>query len=152
MTTPHPHHPSHHEPHEHEPAEDLAYIRSISPRLRTSIDSALADEFAEAVRVSSRQSQSHSQSVADKDHPHQGDRHGHPLERVASIGPPPDGGLRAWLVVIGSAFSIFCVLGLVTGAGQFQAYYLDHQLAGYQQSKVACVPTPHLRPALSQEE
>lgn len=53
------------------------------------------------------------------------------------VDPPPDGGLAAWLTVIGSAFSILCVLGLVTGAGQLQAFYLKHQLSIYSTSTVA---------------
>lgn len=107
---------------EHEPASDLRYIRSISPRLRTSEDSQLAAELAEEVARASVD-EKHTVQPPEPQQPH--------------IGPPPDGGLRAWLVVVGSAFSIFCVLGLVTGAGQFQAYYLAHQLAGYTQSTVA---------------
>jgi hypothetical protein len=108
---------------EHEPASDLRYIRSISPRLRTSEDSQLAAELAEEVARASVDEKHTPIPPPEPQQPH--------------IGPPPDGGLRAWLVVVGSAFSIFCVLGLVTGAGQFQAYYLTHQLAGYTQSKVA---------------
>ncbi|CAK9780552.1 MFS general substrate transporter [Cutaneotrichosporon oleaginosum] len=105
---------------------DLQYIRSLSPRLRTSEDSALAEVLEHPA--------AHPPEPAE------------PAEKTNSesvdaapslLGPPPDGGLRAWLVVIGSAFAIFCVLGLVTGAGQFQAYYLAHQLKGYSPSTVA---------------
>ncbi|BEI98685.1 hypothetical protein CcaverHIS631_0309840 [Cutaneotrichosporon cavernicola] len=126
-----------------DPAADLAYIRSISPRLRTSEDSALAVELAEEVSESQATSEGKEQEPFEgREEPEEGGKEqpeegGKEHATAGHIGPPPDGGMRAWLVVIGSAFSIFCVLGLVTGAGQFQAYYLAHQLKGYSTAKVA---------------
>lgn len=113
-------------PEEVHAASDLAYISSLPPRLRTSEDSALRSELEfELERV---------RSVADDKHaPLETPHEPHP----GHIDPPPDGGLAAWLTVIGSAFSILCVLGLVTGAGQLQAYYLAHQLSDYSTSTVA---------------
>jgi hypothetical protein len=31
----------------------------------------------------------------------------------ANIGPPPDGGLKAWLVVLGASFANFCAFGYI---------------------------------------
>lgn len=112
-------------PPEEDPASDLAYISSLPPRLRTSEDSALRSELElELERV--RSVPNDKDIPAATHEPHAG-----------HIDPPPDGGLTAWLTVIGSAFSILCVLGLVTGAGQLQAYYLAHQLSDYSTSTVA---------------
>lgn len=132
--------PHHDAPPHHPPEEDLAYIQHLPPRLRTSVDSELADEYVEAVRVASRPDTCKEDASASPQSAEVGAEDAPPtvpLVRVQSVGPPPDGGLRAWLVVIGSAFSILCVLGLVTGAGQFQQYYLAHQLRDYSTSEVA---------------
>ncbi|KAL1835868.1 hypothetical protein VTJ49DRAFT_5961 [Mycothermus thermophilus] len=42
--------------------------------------------------------------------------------------PAPEGGLRAWLVVVGSACIFFSCLGFMNSFGVFQAYYMSHQL------------------------
>lgn len=56
---------------------------------------------------------------------------------VDDIGPPPDGGLEAWLVILSAALVTLCLFGFVTGFGQMQSYYLSHQLKGYPKSTVA---------------
>ncbi|ORY28265.1 major facilitator superfamily domain-containing protein [Naematelia encephala] len=55
------------------------------------------------------------------------------------IGPPPEGGREAWLVVASSFFILFCVFGFVTSFGTLQVYYLSHQLLGYSKSQVAWI-------------
>lgn len=51
----------------------------------------------------------------------------------------PDGGLRAWLVVLGGFCSLFCTFGLVNCVGVFQAYYLRGPLSGYTPSEVSWI-------------
>lgn len=150
----HPHHLPSHVHHQHEPEEDLEYIQHMPPRLRTSIDSELAVEYAEAAVAKEGKEGADKldklEKFDEKEIPiTSGARPpkplvdilepgpAAPLERIASVGPPPDGGLRAWLVVMGSAFSMFCVNGFVTGTGQFQSYYLSHQLSSYSPAQVA---------------
>lgn len=45
-----------------------------------------------------------------------------PHDEVVAIAPP-DGGLRAWLNVLGGFLILFASFGLVTAYGVFQAYY-----------------------------
>ncbi|KAG9041395.1 hypothetical protein FS837_012325 [Tulasnella sp. UAMH 9824] len=42
---------------------------------------------------------------------------------TGALGPPPDGGLRAWLVVTGVFCAGFCTFGFANAFGVFQAYY-----------------------------
>lgn len=73
-------------------------------------------------------------------------------------GPPPDGGLQAWLVVLGGFCIVFASFGWINcmyiphgfargfepniapGIGVFQDYYQSHQLASYSSSTVAWIP------------
>lgn len=43
-------------------------------------------------------------------------------------GPPPDGGLRAWLVAAGGFAIFFPTLGFSNSFGVMAQYYLEHQL------------------------
>jgi hypothetical protein len=72
--------------------------------------------------------------------------------------PPPDGGLQAWLVVLGGFCMVFASFGwinctypthgfvrkfksdITTGIGVFQDYYQSHQLSNYSPSTVAWIP------------
>jgi hypothetical protein len=73
--------------------------------------------------------------------------------------PPPDGGLQAWLVVLGSFCMVFASFGWINctyypqkivrgrtqantpkGIGVFQDYYQNHQLSTYSPSTVAWIP------------
>ncbi|KLT42144.1 MFS general substrate transporter [Cutaneotrichosporon oleaginosum] len=56
---------------------------------------------------------------------------------MLDIGPPPDGGRDAWLVVLGCFLHLFCIFGLITSYGQLVPYYITHQLAGYSRSTVS---------------
>ncbi|KAF9258994.1 MFS general substrate transporter [Marasmius fiardii PR-910] len=51
----------------------------------------------------------------------------------------PDGGLRAWLVVVGSAFASFATFGYVTAWGAFQSYYEDTLLKDHSPSTIAWI-------------
>lgn len=51
----------------------------------------------------------------------------------------PDGGLRAWLVVLGGFCSLFCTFGLVNCVGVFQEHYLRGPLSNYSASTVSWI-------------
>ncbi|KAJ4466245.1 major facilitator superfamily domain-containing protein [Lentinula aciculospora] len=51
----------------------------------------------------------------------------------------PDGGLRAWLVVLGTFFSAFASFGYVNAWGVFQAYYEETMLTKYSPSTIAWI-------------
>ncbi|KAJ6171835.1 hypothetical protein N7470_000902 [Penicillium chermesinum] len=51
----------------------------------------------------------------------------------------PEGGLQAWLVVLGSFLGMFASLGLVNTIGTFQAYIETHQLKDYSSGNVAWI-------------
>jgi hypothetical protein len=73
--------------------------------------------------------------------------------------PPPDGGLQAWLAVLGGFCVVFASFGWINcmyysrkpvrrrtqantlpGIGVFQDYYQTHQLSNYSPSTVAWIP------------
>ncbi|KAJ8075502.1 hypothetical protein PM082_021132 [Marasmius tenuissimus] len=51
----------------------------------------------------------------------------------------PDGGFRAWTIVVGAACTSFATFGYVTAWGAFQAYYEEDLLAGYSPSTIAWI-------------
>lgn len=51
----------------------------------------------------------------------------------------PDGGLRAWLVVTGSAFIFFSALGYAYSFGVFQEYYMTHQVREKSPDNIAWI-------------
>lgn len=55
------------------------------------------------------------------------------------IGPAPEGGARAWMVTAGGAMILFCTMGFSNSFGTFEQYYLEHQLKGESESKVAWI-------------
>ncbi|KAM5538087.1 hypothetical protein V8D89_008284 [Ganoderma adspersum] len=57
----------------------------------------------------------------------------------ADVGEHPDGGLKAWLVVIGCASGICATFGLVNAWGVFQAYYTTSILQGTSPSTIAWI-------------
>ena len=60
---------------------------------------------------------------------------------VAAPGDPPDGGLEAWLVVLGAWCCNFCSLGFINSIGVFQTYYEQGPLHNYSPSAVAWIPS-----------
>ncbi|CDO53418.1 similar to Saccharomyces cerevisiae YOL119C MCH4 Protein with similarity to mammalian monocarboxylate permeases [Geotrichum candidum] len=51
----------------------------------------------------------------------------------------PDGGLRAWLQVVGGFFAVFVTWGLVTSFGAFQSYYKQELLPGVSAFKMGWI-------------
>ncbi|KAF7318153.1 hypothetical protein HMN09_00323400 [Mycena chlorophos] len=51
----------------------------------------------------------------------------------------PDGGLRAWLIVVGAAFAAFSTFGYVNSWGVFQAYYQETLLPDTPASNIAWI-------------
>ncbi|GFP60200.1 hypothetical protein ACSS6W_007627 [Trichoderma asperelloides] len=54
---------------------------------------------------------------------------------------PPDGGLRAWLVVIGAWCTSVCSFGWINSVGAFQDYYETTILKDYSTSTVSWIPS-----------
>ncbi|CAI7603223.1 unnamed protein product [Penicillium pancosmium] len=57
----------------------------------------------------------------------------------SNLGPPPDGGIKAWLAAAGAACIFFSALGFANSFGVFVEYYLSHQLKGQSPDKVAWI-------------
>lgn len=51
----------------------------------------------------------------------------------------PEGGLRAWLVVLGAWFALMSAMGLMNTIAIFQAYTLAHQLKGMSEGTVGWI-------------
>ncbi|GAA5823875.1 hypothetical protein JCM3770_000200 [Rhodotorula araucariae] len=56
----------------------------------------------------------------------------------------PEGGLRAWLCVLGSTLVLLCTFGLSNSFGTFLQYYHTHQLAAYTTSEISWIGSAHL--------
>ncbi|KAF2772677.1 MFS general substrate transporter [Teratosphaeria nubilosa] len=56
-------------------------------------------------------------------------------------GPPPDGGLTAWLQVLGGYFLFFNTWGLINAFGVFQTYYSNALLEDMSNSQVSWIGT-----------
>jgi len=55
----------------------------------------------------------------------------------------PEGGLRAWLVVLGSWCGLFCALGLLNSLATFQAYLTTHHLIEGDEGKIGWIFSLH---------
>ncbi|KIK51630.1 hypothetical protein GYMLUDRAFT_50448 [Collybiopsis luxurians FD-317 M1] len=81
--------------------------------------------------------------VPADDEDDEGAEHGHThLDRDPNVEEPvsyPDGGSRAWLVVLGTFFSAFASFGYVNAWGVFQAYYEETALEQYSPSTIAWI-------------
>ncbi|CAG8196482.1 unnamed protein product [Penicillium olsonii] len=62
-----------------------------------------------------------------------------PAPATPVIGPPPDGGAQAWLVVLGAFSGLFVSFGWINCIGVFQTYYESHQLSTYSTSTVTWI-------------
>lgn len=56
----------------------------------------------------------------------------------------PDGGLEAWLVVLGGWACLFVSFGWINCIGVFQEYYQEHLLTGYSSSTISWIPSLEL--------
>jgi hypothetical protein len=63
------------------------------------------------------------------------------VQRKPSSSEPPDGGLAAWLVILGVWCCSFCSYGWMNSIGIFQEYYQDHLLRGYSASTISWIPS-----------
>ncbi|KAH9891929.1 MFS general substrate transporter [Cubamyces lactineus] len=64
------------------------------------------------------------------------------VEKHASGKAPatyPDGGLRAWLTVLGAFLALFCTFGQLNSFGTFQAWYSVHELRDTPPSTIAWI-------------
>ncbi|KAF4339304.1 monocarboxylate transporter 2 [Fusarium beomiforme] len=59
----------------------------------------------------------------------------------AAHSPAPDGGLTAWLVVLGAWCTSFCSFGWINSVGAFQEYYQNNLLKQYSSSTIAWIPS-----------
>ena len=64
-----------------------------------------------------------------------------PVEEIDAQDTFPEGGLRAWLVVVAAWFLLFCSFGLMVSIGTLQDYWSQHQLADLSASTVAWIPS-----------
>ncbi|KAB8260977.1 major facilitator superfamily domain-containing protein [Aspergillus pseudonomiae] len=53
----------------------------------------------------------------------------------------PDGGVAAWLMVLGAWCVLFCSFGWINSIGEFQAYYEHDLLREYSSSKISWIPS-----------
>lgn len=51
----------------------------------------------------------------------------------------PEGGMRAWLVVLGSWLASFGALGISNSMGTIHAYVSEHQLADYSEGTIGWI-------------
>ncbi|KAI1158582.1 monocarboxylate permease-like protein [Nemania serpens] len=51
----------------------------------------------------------------------------------------PDGGLEAWLVVVGGSLILFCSFGLINCSGVFVQYYINGPLSEYTSSDITWI-------------
>lgn len=59
-------------------------------------------------------------------------------------GPPPDGGLDAWLAVAGGWCGFFVTFGWMNSVGVFQEYYQQNPLAAYSPSTVSWISSTEI--------
>lgn len=66
-----------------------------------------------------------------------------PAPTVGGVNPAdfPDGGLEAWLVVLGGWCCLFCSFGWINCIGVFQEYYQQNMLSQYSSSSVSWIPS-----------
>ncbi|KAI6782828.1 FAD-binding-domain-containing protein [Emericellopsis cladophorae] len=71
-------------------------------------------------------------------------RHGVEEEAAAEGQGPPDGGLKAWMVVAGGFLTYFVTFGLLNSFGTFQAYYGTHVLPERSASAISWIGSVQL--------
>lgn len=66
------------------------------------------------------------------------------IDKQPSVPNPadfPDGGLKAWSVVLGGWCCLFTSFGWINVIGLFQDYYQGHELSHFSPSIVAWIPS-----------
>ncbi|KAF9044415.1 MFS general substrate transporter [Panaeolus papilionaceus] len=58
---------------------------------------------------------------------------------VATLADFPEGGLRAWLTVLGGCIVTFCTFGVVQSFGVYQDYYTRHTLQSLSAPKISLI-------------
>ncbi|KAJ6437389.1 reverse transcriptase [Purpureocillium lavendulum] len=108
---------------------------------RTDIEAKSAAPQHEHERGSSTSNTEIDHSDQDQQPPRHADEEKAPTPdpKPAGLGPPPDGGLQAWLVVVGGFCTVFASFGWINCIGIFQDYYQHNQLASYSPSSVAWI-------------
>lgn len=61
-----------------------------------------------------------------------------------AMSSPPDGGLDAWLVVLGAWCGFFVTFGWMNSVGVFQEYYQQNQLSSYSSSTIAWISSTEI--------
>ncbi|KAG5763104.1 hypothetical protein H9Q69_009187 [Fusarium xylarioides] len=51
----------------------------------------------------------------------------------------PEGGLKAWLVVVGSWYAMFSIYGLINTSAVFESYFKENQLKDYSHSQIGWI-------------
>ncbi|KAJ7626115.1 major facilitator superfamily domain-containing protein [Roridomyces roridus] len=64
---------------------------------------------------------------------------GKELPMTPVIAPPPDGGLAAWLTILGTSLVAFSTFGTVNGYGAFNDYYSDTYLTNYSATLISMI-------------
>jgi MFS family permease len=62
-------------------------------------------------------------------------------EQGRGEGDYPEGGVRAWMVVLGSFFLLFATFGFQTSVGLFQLYWSLNELSAYSPAAIAWIPS-----------
>ncbi|TNY21265.1 major facilitator superfamily domain-containing protein [Rhodotorula diobovata] len=65
-------------------------------------------------------------------------------EAVEVVDEFPEGGLRAWLCVLGSTLVLLVTFGFSNSFGAFMSHYSTHQLAAYTTSQISWIGSAHL--------
>ncbi|UKZ52798.1 hypothetical protein TrVGV298_006585 [Trichoderma virens] len=90
-------------------------------------------------------SEKHGNNGSDREEPiilKEEEEAGYQATAPAPVGnAPPDGGLRAWLVVVGAWCTSFCSFGWINSVGVFQDYYEATILKDYSTSTVSWIPS-----------
>jgi hypothetical protein len=63
----------------------------------------------------------------------------------SSVSDPPDGGFKAWSVVLGAWCCLFASFGWVNCIGIFQNHYQNNELREYTPSTVAWITSVEVR-------
>ncbi|GAB1317727.1 Riboflavin transporter MCH5 [Madurella fahalii] len=129
--------------HIHDPKHDPALLSSLtSSTTDLPLSSPSTDTLATAA-ANPAKSQQHSTTIdPEKAHPHPPSPSSPPSPSATPLpgnDPPPEGGLGAWLTVVGSFSITTAVYGLSNSVGVIQPFWARHQLAGFAVQDIAWI-------------